>query len=275
MPMAVSVSGSQVFNQGEDTAPFVIPSSGGVSLSGQGTDAVSRARYAALRGLLATDGGNEIFKGAASILDRALTTAEAANPILTATLPVGGTIATAFGTLSSNVANQLKQAARLIEARMALDVKRQFFFVGLGGFDNHANLLSSQNTLFNQLVPALKAFHDYTVAAGVASNVTTFTMSDFSRTFVGNSTQGSDHAWGAHHLVLGGAVRGNDIYGRFPSLVRSGPDDAGTNGSWLPTTSVDQIGATLATWFGVPAGDLPAIFPNVTRFSTANLGFMA
>jgi uncharacterized protein (DUF1501 family) len=275
MPMAVSVSGSQVFNQGEDTASFVIPSSGGVSLSGQGTDAVSRARYAALRGLLATDGGNEVFKGAASILDRALTTAEAANPILTATLPVGGTIATAFGTQSSNVANQLKQAARLIEARTALGVKRQFFFVGLGGFDHHANLLSSQNTLFNQLVPALKAFYDYTVAAGVASNVTTFTMSDFSRTFVGNSTQGSDHAWGAHHLVLGGAVRGNDIYGSFPSLVRSGPDDAGTNGSWLPTTSVDQIGATLATWFGVPAGDLPAIFPNLARFSTANLGFMA
>jgi uncharacterized protein (DUF1501 family) len=108
----------------------------------------------------------------------------------------------------------------------------------------------------------------------MADSVTTFTMSDFSRTFVGNSTQGTDHAWGAHHLVLGGAVRGGDIYGTYPPLVLRGPDDAGSNGSWLPTTAVDQIGATLARWFGVPAVDLPYVFPNIERFATSDLGFM-
>ena len=161
------------------------------------------------------------------MLQRALVTAEAANPVLTATLPTGGTIATAFGTLATGLANQLKQVARLIEARSALGVKRQFFFVSLGGFDNHTALLGNQATLYGQLVPALKAFYDYTVAAGVAANVTSFTMSDFSRTFVGNSTQGTDHAWGAHQLVLGGAVRGADIYGSFPTARPQGPRRCG------------------------------------------------
>jgi uncharacterized protein (DUF1501 family) len=270
----VSVSGSAVLNQGYDTSPFVIPSGGGVSLSGQGTDAISKARYAALKALLATGGGNEVFDGAAGVLEEALSMAEVANPVLTAALPAGGTIATAFGALNTGIASQLKQAARLIEARTAFGVKRQVFFVSLGGFDHHASLLSNQNTLFGQLAPALKAFYDYTVAAGLAGNVTTFTMSDFSRTFVGNSTQGTDHAWGAHHLVLGGAVRGADIYGSFPPLVLKGNDDAGSNGSWLPTTAVDQIGATLARWFGVPDVDLPYVFPNVGRFASSDLGFM-
>jgi uncharacterized protein (DUF1501 family) len=274
LPTVVSVAGAQLVNTGLSTSPFVIPSSGGVVLTGQGTSAVATARYNALRGLLATGGGSEVFDAAAGVLQRALVTAEAANPVLTATLPAGGTIATAFGTLATGLATQLKQVARLIEARTALGARRQFFFVSMGGFDNHAGLLTNQATLFNQLVPALKAFHDYTTAAGVAGNVTTFTMSDFSRTFVGNSTQGTDHAWGAHHLVLGGAVRGGDIYGSFPTLSLKGPDDSGSNGSWLPTIAVDQVGATLARWFGVPDADLPYVFPHLARFATGNLGFM-
>ena len=274
LPTVVSVAGAQLVNTGLATSPFVIPSSGGVVLTGQGTNAVQTARYNALRALLATGGGNQVFGAAAGVLQRALVTAEAANPVLTATLPTGGTIANAFGTLATGLANQLKQVARLIEARSALGVKRQFFFVSLGGFDNHTALLGNQATLYGQLVPALKAFYDYTVAAGVAANVTSFTMSDFSRTFVGNSTQGTDHAWGAHQLVLGGAVRGADIYGSFPTLALKGPDDAGSNGSWLPTTAVDQVGATLARWFGVADVDLPYVFPNIGRFASADLGFM-
>ena len=276
IPTMISVSGASVFNFGQTTGPFVIPSSGGVSLSGTGTDAISMARIGGVQQLLAASGTNQLVGSAAAILQGALAASSAANPVLTATL--SPTITTAFtvggAQLNTGIANQLKQVARLIEANAALGVKRQFFFVSLGGFDHHSNLLTGQSTLFNQLSPALAAFYNYTVAAGVANNVTTFTMSDFSRTFIGNGNAGTDHAWGAHHLVVGGAVKGGDFYGTFPTLAVKGPDDSGGNGAWLPTTSVDQIGATLASWFGVAGVDLPYVFPNITRFATSNLGFV-
>ena len=152
--------------------------------------------------------------------------------------------------------------------------KRQFFFASLGGFDTHGDELNVQGGLLAQLAPALKAFYDATVELGVADKITSFTHSDFSRTFIANSTRGTDHAWGAHHFVIGGAVRGGDFYGTFPDLSVRGANDSGTNGAWLPTISVDQIGATLATWFGVSSTDLDYVFPNLSRFSTANLGFL-
>src|SRR5581483_1074711 len=237
------------------------------------TDAVSTARVNALRAILKANPFNQVASGGAAVMSSAISAADVANPILTAALPT--TISTAFGNLNTSIALQLKQVARLIEARAALGVKRQFFFVSMGGFDNHTQLLSNQNTLYGQLAPAAKAFYDYTVAAGLASNVTTFTSSDFARTFIGNSNAGTDHAWGGHHLVLGGAVRGGDIYGTFPQLVVKGPDDAGTNGSWIPTIAVDQIGSTLAKWFGVAASDMAYLFPNIGRFATSDLGFIA
>jgi len=196
--------------------------------------------------------------------------------VLTAALPAS--IQTAFtvnGTqLNTSIAQQLKEVARLIEARGTLGVNRQVFFVGQGGYDTHSNTVAAQTTLFNQLAPALKSFYDYTVAAGVATNVTTFTMSDFDRTLIGNSSAGTDHAWGGHALVMGGAVRGGDMYGAFPDLTVGGTDDSGRNGAWIPTTAVDQVAATLGAWFGIPGTDLAAIFPNLSRFATADLGFM-
>jgi uncharacterized protein (DUF1501 family) len=266
------VSGNQIFAVGNDAVPFVIPGNGGVSLQGQGSSGLPLVRYNALKALLAPGSGNKVQDGAASILSGAIAANEVANPILTASLPP--TIATAFNGLNTGLAQQLKQVARLIDARGALGLTRQFFFVSIGGFDTHSNLVTTQANLMTQLNDAVSAFYDYTVAAGIASNVTTFTMSDFNRTFIGNANVGTDHAYGGHHFVLGGAVKGGRVYGTFPTLAVKGPSDVSSNGAWLPTTSVDQVGATLATWFGVSPGDLGYVFPNLANFSTKNLGFV-
>ncbi len=157
-------------------------------------------------------------------------------------------------------------------------MKRQIFFVTLGGFDTHNNQINDQNTLFPQVSPAMAAFYNATVELGVSQQVTTFTESDFCRTCQPSSGAGSDHAWGNHHLILGGAVKGGDIYGKFPTLAFSTTDDAGSRGVWIPTTALDQYGATLASWFGVSDTDLATVFPNLSVFKAAglpaNLGFM-
>ena len=129
----------------------------------------------------------------------------------------------------------------------------------------HANLL-------RDISQSLNAFNNALTQIGAQNQVTTFTASDFGRTYNTNG-DGSDHGWGSHHFVVGGAVRGGELYGRMPALSINGPDDTGL-GRWIPTTSVDQYAATLATWFGVSATDLPVVLPNIGRFSRANLGFL-
>jgi uncharacterized protein (DUF1501 family) len=192
----------------------------------------------------------------------------------------------------TSLGNQLEQVAKLISLREALGMRRQIFFCALTGFDTHGGQVASGNPtsgrhadLLAQVGTAMQAFYAATVALGVASQVVTFTLSDFARTFVPNGYLGTDHAWGAHHFVMGGAVRGGDFYGVpgpngtvFPPLAPAGPDDTdeggGAPGRWIPTVAVDQYGATLAAWFGVGHADLAAVFPNLTRFSPPTLGFL-
>jgi uncharacterized protein (DUF1501 family) len=175
---------------------------------------------------------------------------------------------------------QLQRIAQIISANMAAGgagVKRQVFFASLGGFDLHSSQLWAHGDLLRQLGPAMAAFDQAIIDLGLDGNVVTFTQSDFGRTVDANASGGCDHGWGAHHFVMGGSVKGGQLYGTFPDLTLGSRDDATGRGALIPTTSIDQVGATLATWFGVPAANLTGpqgVFPNLGSFQVQNLGFM-
>ncbi len=175
---------------------------------------------------------------------------------------------------NNSLAAQLQQIAQIIQVRAALGVTRQIFFAGLSNFDTHGGQLIIQSELLSQFDPAIAAFYQATQELGLANQITTFTMSDFSRTMQPNSASGSDHAWGGHHMVMGGAVNGGQIFGTYPTLALGGPNDSGLNGRWVPTIASSQYAATLASWFGVPTASLNSIFPTLSSFPTTNLGFV-
>lgn len=273
IPMVISVAGDSLYVTGDVTNAIAVPSVGGFSLSGSVGSAAGFARRVALDKLLAMERDSMLVKDAGDVMARALASSEIIDQVITSenTSIIQGL----FSGQDNDFARQLLQVAKLIEARTSLGARRQIFFVSLTGFDTHFAQTGTQSSLFAQLAPALKAFYSATVQLGVASSVTTFTLSDFGRTFQPNTGGGTDHGWGSHHFIIGGAVRGRRFYGRYPVLALDGPDDAGNTGCWIPTVSVDQYAATLATWFGVPASDLPLVVPNIGRFAGANLGFMA
>jgi uncharacterized protein (DUF1501 family) len=277
--MITSIAGVNIFNVGANTSPLIVapaptPLNQVLTLTGFGTTADENARRAAFNSIRTYDLTNTMIQAASVLTQQAVNVSQqlSQNPVLTVTFP-----ATTLG-------NQLAQVAKLMKFRTQLNMSRQIFFVQLGGFDNHSGLLTSQNNLLRQVSMALKAFYDETVAQGIASQVTTFTMSDFNRTLNpngGSANTGTDHAWGGHHFVLGGAVRGGDFYGRptsngtfFPTLVNNGPDDADTRGRFIPSVSVEQYAATLARWYGLSEAQIPLAFPNINNFGTSDLGFM-
>ena len=270
-PVITSTAGVTLFVTGAVSSPLAIPPTGSFGLNGFTAGAASQARLAALNALLAIDRGNTFAAAASDITTQAVALSGKVNPILTGTT---STVAPLFDGQTTSIAAQFLAVAKMIEARASLEARRQVFFVSLGGFDTHNNQLTTQADLLGQLAPAMKSFHDATAQLGIADKVTTFTLSDFGRTFQPAAGGGTDHAWGNHHLIVGGAVRGGDFYGQFPTLALGGPSDAEKEGRWIPTTAIDQYGATLATWFGVGATQLPAVFPNLASFPSANLGFV-
>jgi uncharacterized protein (DUF1501 family) len=172
----------------------------------------------------------------------------------------------------SNLSMQMRAIAQIIASRQALGVKREVFFVGIGGFDSHDDQIVNQNKNLSIISKSMAYFYNATAALGLDKNITTFTASDFGRTLASNG-DGSDHGWGAHHLMMGGAVRGRNIFGKWPVLAMNGPDDMGS-GRLIPSTAVEQYLATLATWIGIPDSGLVDIFPNLKNFGVKNLGFM-
>jgi uncharacterized protein (DUF1501 family) len=267
-PAFLSVAGNSVLGTGAQTQPVELGPGQSLQLAGFNSSAGSLVRWTALNSLLTTGSGMSLVQAADDTLAHSISDATA----LTAALAKATPLKTQFP--KTSIGEQLQQVAQIIQVQADLGMRRQIFFCSLGGFDTHTVELETHNTLYPQLSPAVAAFYDATQELNMAQNVTTFTESDFSRTFQPTTGDGSDHAWGSHHLVLGGAVQGGQIYGAFPTFELGGPNDTDVRGRWIPTTAIDQYGATLCSWFGIPDKVLPTVFPNFPNFGSQKLTFL-
>ena len=282
-PSNTSIAGINLFLSGVDTRQLAVADSNTtlanvLQLNMTGTASEQASRLVAFNELRTLDNNFKLVKAASDTRSSSIQTDNAlssVNPALATVFP------------NTSLGRQLKQVALLIKASTdptaGINMKRQIFFTQIGGFDTHSAEINGQANLLTQVSQAISAFYAATVELGVQDRVTAFTMSDFGRTLQpagsGVAIVGTDHAWGNHQLIVGGAVLGHTLYGTYPILRLGGPDDTdgGTNprGRWIPTTSVEQYAATLATWYGLSSADLPAVFPLIGRFPTANLGFLA
>ena len=302
---SITAGGNAVWLSGNDVRQYQVTSNGAIRL---GTNAAGQVygspRWARMERIVQTTRGGHLLETDLSAVAARSMQAESLlrNALKPASDPLFGT-APASGSYNANfdpklqytdpsdmatlrvnsLAQQLQIVARMIDASSSASIgaKRQVFFVSMGGFDTHDAQNTNHALLMARLSHALRYFDDALGAMGARERVTTFTASDFGRTFTSNG-DGTDHGWGAHHFVSGGAVRGGDLYGSFPiygaknannNNFDSSPDQLG-NGSLLPTTSVDQLGATLGKWFGLSDTQLLDVFPNLSNFSTRDLGFM-
>lgn len=267
-PPAISMAGPVLFCTGSTIKSASLIPNFNLTLTGMDfwPASAASARMAGYQQILTLDSGMSMIQAANKVRQDAVSLSAmlknlASGPALTTVFP------------GTDIGQQLNQVAKIIQLRSQTGAKRQVFFCGLGGFDTHGSQSYSQWALLKQLGAALAAFYNATVEMGIADKVTAFTESDFGRTLQ-PSGSGSDHGWGNHHIVLGAGVKGGNLYGAFPTLALGGPDDSGSRGAMIPTTSIDQYGATLARWFGVPQAGLNAIFPNLANFLSTDVGFM-
>lgn len=271
VPAMISTGGNNLFVTGAASQALVIPTGGSFGLSGFSGDSADAARRSALAALLQLDQDSNLTQAAQGVMSGALASSAVLNPILATT---DATLSARFAGLTTNFSRQLLAIAKVIEARATLGATRQVFLATLGSFDTHTDQLNQQQSLLSQLDAGLTAFHGAMADIGAGTQVTSFTLSDFSRNFLPNTGGGTDHAWGAHPLVIGDAVKGGQIYGTMPTVELSGPDDASNLGRWIPTLAVDQFAATLATWFGADSQALATVLPNLSAFSPTTLGFI-
>jgi uncharacterized protein (DUF1501 family) len=299
--LMVTLAGANTFEVGNIVSQYSVSTSGAVSLSLPGTPSggASTNRLPTLMNILGLPYTNLQAQAYASVVEQAVNNATLLNNAISNTAAATfwtnkfpTTIAPPEGgaAFTSSLSPQLEMVARLIAAgstpvkQGGFGMLRQIFFVQVGGYDLHTgqtnytantpnNVLEGAHTnLLAELSQSMYAFQRAMEQLGLSNSVTSFTCSDFSRTFPSNG-EGSDHGWGSHHLILGGAVNGQRTYGQFPVQTINGPNDTST-GRWIPTTAIDEYFATLATWFGVDANNLATVFPNLSRFSSSNLGFV-
>lgn len=266
----VNVSGNAVFMSGNSAVQYQVSTNGSVPLNGLKSNLFgSSAATEALRTLITQPRTHLLEAEYNRVAKRSVD----ADSVLTSALASTPALATAFPTPNS-LGDQLKMVAKMIGAAPRLGAKRQVFFVSLGGFDTHDSVATAHPTLMKTVADAMAAFYQSTVELGVAANVTTFTASDFGRTMTGNN-DGSDHGWGSMHFVMGGAVKGKSLYGTAPVVASNGPDDVG-QGRLIPTTSVDQLAATLGKWMGVSDSNLLTMLPSLSNYNAGarTLGFI-
>jgi uncharacterized protein (DUF1501 family) len=270
-PAVSSVGGCGLFCTGAATYPATVPPPPGGSTAGTGMatlSGISGARGTGMQQLLTFDNGLQLVQAGNSIMTRGNNYANTLTGLLGS-----NKIKTVFPA-NNPLAAQLQTVANVMSVRTQLGLSRQIFFCQLGGFDTHSQQVETQTPLLQQLSQAVLAFYTATQELGVDSSVTTFTASEFGRTLNPSGSDGSDHAWGNHHFVIGTGVVGGKVYGSFPSLALGGPNDANTRGTLIPSTAVDQYGSTLAQWFGVGAASISSVFPNIANFATNQLGFL-
>ena len=299
--LMVSLAGANTFEIGNIIQQYSVSTSGAISLSLPGTPGggASTNRLPALMNILGLPYTNLQAQAYAGVAEQAINTSSLLNNAISNTasanhwsnpFPVKITPPEGGAAFTSTLSPQLQMVARLIAAGSTplanggFGMKRQIFFCQVGGYDLHTGqtdyntndpsnvLVGAHTNLLAELSQSMNAFQRAMEQLGLSDNVTSFTASDFGRTFPSNG-QGSDHGWGSHHLILGGAGNGQRTYGTFPVLTINGPNDTST-GRWIPTTAIDQYFATLATWFGVDPGNLATVFPNIGRFASPNLGFI-
>jgi uncharacterized protein (DUF1501 family) len=272
-PPISSMASCGLFCTGQQTYPATVPppNSGTTDVTGMATlGGIKNAPSTAtgMQQLLSFDNGLQLVQAGNGVMMRGSAYANTLIGLLQMS-----TITTQFPA-NNPLAAQLQTVANVMSVRNELGLSRQIFFCQIGSFDTHGDQLQTQGGLLQQLSQAIAAFYQATQELGIEQSVTTFTASEFGRTLTPSGNNGSDHAWGSHHFILGGGVQGGKIYGSFPSLALGGDYDANARGTLIPTTAIAQYGATLAQWFGVSAANLPSIFPNIANFSSSNLGFL-
>jgi uncharacterized protein (DUF1501 family) len=264
LPTNISLGGNQLMLAANSTIPYVIGPSGPAQFAGLDENPDLRQAY---ERLLAEQQEKSIYEQAfMEVQQRALQSVDKVRSAVANAQPVSVDFS------DSPLGLQLQTVAQLISARDELQMKRQIFFVGMGGFDTHDNQISEQPALFAEISKSMSDFYQATQELGIAESVTTFTQSDFGRTLTSNG-DGTDHGWGGNHLVMGGSVLGRRIYGKYPDLSMGGPDEV-SGGRLIPTLSADQYVATLSKWFGVADANLDQITPNIGNFVARDLGFM-
>ena len=274
---SISVSGNAVFSAGETVFQYQVGSGGATQIGGlSGNLFGSSTASATLKGIVTGTNAHLFANEYGAIVKRSVdaqATFQLAYNASSVTAPTQYTQPSSNNLQNNGLAQQLQTVARIVGARSGLGARRQVFFVSMGGFDTHDGQNMNQADLLARISHALGYFD--TALAGLAggdmrNNVTLFTASDFGRTLTSNG-DGTDHGWGGHHFVMGGAVNGGEIFGRFPQFGMTTTDTA--NNAYLPVTSVDTIGSTLGKWFGASDAQLDTVFPNLRNFSR-DLGFL-
>ena len=266
----VNAAGNAIFLTGKTAVQYCVTTSGPVPLNYNDKDLMgSLTAGSVLRAMITAPRVHDLEDEYARITKRSLDT----YTLVAAALAAAPAIQTVYPS-GNMLADQLKSVARMISVSQELGLKRQVFFVTMPGFDTHDSLVKNHPVLLASVANAMKAFYDTTVELGVADKVTAFTGTDFGRALQ-NNVDGSDHGWGGVQWVVGGAVKGRQIYGKSPIFGNDGPDDVG-QGRLLPSTSVEQYAATLAKWFGVSDSQMSLVLPSITNFdaSTRDVGFM-